>query len=388
MALDTTNMRGVSSAFMILTEACSLKCRYCFVNQNPRQMSLETAIKGAEYLYRNAIKNMSVPSITFFGGEPMLRYDDIIVPLVEYIEKNLTEKTFDLSVTTNGMHLTEERLQFLKEHNIHVLMSMDGDRETQDFNRPTHKDSSSYDVLEKNIPLLLKHFPDTLFRATISNTMAHKTFDNMCFAIKQGFGSMFFIPDVFALWTPEQINDLKSEMRKFSILFIRNVREGKILRFNPLMEKFFEVYHINEAIGKKKPNISAKCGIGMGESGTITTDGTLIGCQQMSSYSDDTFVIGHIDTGEDEAKRLKLAAMFDQRKITGLNKCRGCKMKPICDGGCVANNYLVNGDLTTMPDMLCVWYQMLLDEAIYIMTVLGEEENELFKEFLSIGWRW
>ena len=392
MALDTTNMKGISSAFMILTEACSLKCRYCFVNQNPRQISLETAIKGAEYLYKNAIKNGSIPSIVFFGGEPMLRYDDIIVPLIRHIEKSLTEKRFDLSITTNGMHLTEERLEFFKNHNVNVMMSMDGAKSTQDWNRPTHRDKGSYDVLIEKIPMLLKYFPDTVFRATISNTMAHKTFENICFAIEQGFGSFFFIPDVFAIWTPQQVAELKEQMREFSILFIRNVRGGKILRLNPLLDKFMEVYDINSSIGHKRPNIESKCGLGLGEHGTITTDGTIIGCQQMSSYEDDDmFVIGDICNGEDMAKRINLARQFNQKNITSFKKCKTCLLQPICDGGCVANNYLINGDLASMPDMLCVWYQILLDEAIYIMNTLGEEENELFREFLEFelktGWR-
>jgi uncharacterized protein len=99
-------------------------------------MPLEVATAAVDYLYSNLQKKRKLVNdsslqgmINFFGGEPMLCYDTIIVPLVDYIEKTYPND-FKLGITTNGMLLNKERIDFLYDHNIIPLLSMDGDRET------------------------------------------------------------------------------------------------------------------------------------------------------------------------------------------------------------------------------------------------------------------
>lgn len=77
-------------------------------------------------------------SIAFFGGEPMLMYDSLIVPFIHWIEDSgvAKEYNFTFSITTNGTLLNEERIKFLWSHNIPILLSIDGAKETQDNQRP------------------------------------------------------------------------------------------------------------------------------------------------------------------------------------------------------------------------------------------------------------
>ena len=127
-----------------------------------------------------------------------------------------------------------------------------------------------------------------------------------------------------------------------------------------------------------KPILTHKCGLCTGAGASISVDGKIYACQEMTT-NDDLFEIGNIYDGENLEKRKELASLFNSQKVYGLDNCKDCKFDKICDGACVANNYLWSNDLNRIPDMYCYWQQILLDEAIRICNVLGSEKNELFK---------
>lgn len=112
-----------TSAVVSLTDSCNNACPYCFVDFNPQRMKLETAIQTVEFLKKNCLPEQK-PTFCFFGGEPLLEYDSIIVPLVEKYGDSVT-----WSITTNGVALTEERIDFLAAHGVEILLSMDGTKE-------------------------------------------------------------------------------------------------------------------------------------------------------------------------------------------------------------------------------------------------------------------
>ena len=117
-----------------VTDACNLACRYCFVEQNPHYMTYEIAEKTVHFILNNLkkknekFKTNERCSITYFGGEPTLMWNEIIVPLTTYIRKN--NFPIDLTITTNGTLLNKERIQFLKDNNIFPLLSIDGNSNT------------------------------------------------------------------------------------------------------------------------------------------------------------------------------------------------------------------------------------------------------------------
>lgn len=369
----------ITSAFFILTNQCNLKCKYCFVNQNVERMSYQTALDATNFLIENSKETGYTPNITFFGGEPLLEWDSVIVPLTKYIREEYRQK-FDLNITSNCILMTEDKLKFMEENGIGLLFSIDGDKETQDFNRPFHSGKGSFDVLKDKIPMILKYFPNMTFRATIHRPTAKNTFHNMEFAVEQGYNNMFFTPNVFDEWTEEEKNILRKQMNLFGDYFIENARQGKIVHLNNLDRIFPKILAINNAYSKNldRPLLNHKCGLGTGSGASISPNGEIYGCQEMVT-NDDVFLIGDIYKGEDIEKRKQLASLFNSQKVYGLNNCKDCKFDKICDGGCVANNYLWNKDLNKMPDMYCFWEQILLDEAIRICNVLGNEKNELFK---------
>ena len=145
----------ISGGFLNLTQKCNLKCKYCFVTQQPKEMDYKTAKDAVDFYAKNALDNLDIPDITFFGGEPLLKFEYIIKPLVEYIRKRYGD--FEISVTTNGTLLDEEKLKFLRDNNVGLLLSIDGDKETQNHNRPFHSGKGSFDEID--VDLILKYYP-------------------------------------------------------------------------------------------------------------------------------------------------------------------------------------------------------------------------------------
>lgn len=370
----------ITSAFYILTNQCPLVCRYCFVNQNVNRMSYQTALDATNFLIKNSEETKATPSIVFFGGEPLMEWDTIIVPLTKYI-RNEYKKQFKLSITSNCVLMTEDKLKFMKENSIDLLFSIDGDKETQDYNRPYHNNKGSFDTLEPKIAMIRKYFPSVTFRATIDKNTCMNTFHNMKFAVERGFKGMFFIPNVFDDWNEKQKEILKEQVRLFGDYFIDNARNGKIISLNNLDKLFRNITTINKrhSLGLGKTEVYHKCGLGTGNCSSIAVDGTIYACQEMPT-NDEIFEIGNIYDGENIEKRKKLSSLFDYRLVRGLNNCKDCKMQLTCDGGCIANNFMNNGDINIASDMWCFWQQILLEEAIRICNVLGNERNELFKK--------
>ena len=124
----------------------------------------------------------------------MLLYDEIIVPLVLYAEEKYPNLVH-FGITTNGTLLNKERIDFLKNHNFSILLSIDGDKETQNFNRPQRNGEGSFDLVEKNIDYLLQNFPMTTFRATLYQPTIKYLYNNYLYAIEKGFKNIFICPN-------------------------------------------------------------------------------------------------------------------------------------------------------------------------------------------------
>ena len=97
----------ITNVCLNVTDSCNLKCIYCFVNNQPHYMDLQVAKDTVDFLYNNyqekakLLENVNTPNITFFGGEPMLMYNEIIKPTVEYAA-GAYPGLFSFNITTNG----------------------------------------------------------------------------------------------------------------------------------------------------------------------------------------------------------------------------------------------------------------------------------------------
>lgn len=387
--IDKESLPLITNAFLILTERCPLACKYCFVSQNPREMTYETALQSVKFVCENAEKSGTFPTVCFFGGEPLVKWDDIIVPIVNYIRKEY-KKPCGLNMTTNGVLLTEDKLKFMRENGLSFLLSVDGDKQAQDTNRVYHNGRGSFEDIP--LDLILKYFPEITIRGTFDCNTVEYLSDSIRFMHEFGFDSTFFYPNVSGEWKDISINKMRKQLRNFSDYFIENIRNGKVIHHKPLETKINECVKLNWYIDNNmtysktgKKAIVEKCGIGVNQCCSISTSGEIYGCQEMpSNYmcgEDNIFMFGDVFNGVNVDKRMKLVETFSVKDIDGTEYggCDNCRLQPICNSGCSATNFRYSGSFSKPPRMYCEFNNALLDEAEYIIGVLGEERNELFR---------
>ena len=334
-----------------VTDDCNLHCKYCFVEQHPHYMTYQVAKDAVDWIYNNLQKKRELGycekndmgSVNFFGGEPTLMWDQIIVPITKYIKKNYKDDIF-LGITTNGTLLNEERIKFLKDNQINLLLSIDGGPDTQNQNRPC-KDPKlkSFDLVSKNIPKILEYYPNVTFRATIDQ---------------------YFLNN--------QVPPLSYELINRSFSYIKWIDTQRMMK-NTL-------YH-----GDK---LCERCGLGVNY-GSIAYDGTIYGCQEQDSRStSDIFKLGNIYTGGIEAERHKrLTSLYSKQGTTFCEKpslCEHCKMRLRCfDDCCPSVSYDMFNNFNTKTKINCIFYQTLIDNALVLMQILVPQNNLAFKYYLD-----
>lgn len=353
----------ICGGFLNVTQRCNLACKYCFVVQQPKEMDYEVAKDCADFYARNALEEKTVPNITFFGGEPMLRYDDIVKPLVEYIRK--TYGDYYLDITTNGTLLDEEKLKFFKKNDVGILLSIDGDRKTQDLLRVKHDGSGSFDDID--VKMYLKYNPHGTFRSTLDPRNVEYMYENYLWAKNIGYKSCTMIINVFATWTEEDYRELARNLNKI-MTYIENNDDSIEFTEVSKYKRDLELLESGEA-GNKRVQLCntegcGNCGLGAGRYASCGASGNLYSCQEMTENADcDDFIIGNIYTGVDDEKRYKVISRYHISKVESskAGRCESCSLKQVCNGGCVINNFFKNGDLNVMSEPLCIYQEMCFE---------------------------
>lgn len=380
-----------------LTDACPLACVYCFVEQHPHYMTLEVAKSAVNFILKNLEKKRKNnpeerASITYFGGEPTLMWDEIIVPLTNWVREN--DYPIDFTITTNGVLLNKERIQFLKDNNITPLLSIDGDKATQNYNRPRHDGSGSFDAVSAIIPDLLEAFPNTTFRATIWPETAQYTFENYIFAIRQGFKNVFFIPDCRHSWSVEKQQILEQEIHKiFSFIdfcFTNDIQPPSFSTIEDTYSNMLQLdllkYHhqIKELFLQRN---FFRCGLGT-TFGSIGYDGSIYGCQEQPSKKNNIFYLGNINKQGIEAERHKklLSTYHQEAKIQCEEPqlCEQCILRKNCtQTDCPSSAYDLHNNFFIASKINCLWKQWFLESAIVLNNKMVTDNNMLFKNYLD-----
>lgn len=385
---ELLNKTPLQGAVINVTDNCNLNCRYCFTEQNPKTMELDIGIQALNWLInQNEQKEIEYPidlHIGFFGGEPTLRWDEFIVPLINYYETYLRNKyskkyTMSFGMTTNGQLLNEERIKWFKEHNGNFLLSIDGDRETQEYNRPRKDGLSSFDELEPIIDLLLKYQPDITFRSTITPAMCHNLHKDYLYARKKGFKNYFSIPNFREEWDKEHLQILNEQICLICGTLLFDIENNnQPLGFNLLNQMIN--YCFNPAPQKQH---FRKCGFGTTSIG-ITTDGKLSACQENSTYhNNNIFYIGDIWKGIDQNKQLKLLEQYNETKVYS-NNCKNCEISNICQFlTCPSTNYAMTGEILKRPEANCEWLKILYFNSANLVLNAAQHNSKNFIQYLK-----
>ena len=396
-------LKPITNICLNLTDACNLKCVYCFVQQQPNYMTLDTAKQTLHWLHENneivkkEYDSASVPAIVFFGGEPTLLWDQIIVPLVEYSkEQNLFT---DFSMTSNGTLLTKDKVDFLVNNNMGLMLSCDGDKLTQDYNRPTKNGTSSFDLLYPNLNYIINQFPNIKFRSTLIPDTAQHIFDNIMFAKDQGFKNIQIEINQFEEWPKEIREIVNQEIEKYTNYIIDCINNKiDFISLFSLQEAFrtlillpiYKQYLNQNPVPFLSGNECFRCGMGNGY-GSINYKGDIFSCQEMPSRTNENeiFYLGNIFTGIEQDRIELLQSTFLNRTKTNYNfeneeKCKNCAERLTCRiNYCPINSYIKYKDFGAIPDAWCWWQQLMMSQAQILFDKFYYTKNEFFMTYLQ-----
>lgn len=345
-----------------MTHDCNLRCEYCFASQGTYNgekalLSFETGKKAFDFLVKNSGKRRNL-EVDFFGGEPLMNFDTI-KKLVEY-GRSLEEgnnKHFRFTITTNGVLLDDEKVNYINENMDNVVLSIDGRKETNDRMRKTANAKGSYDVIVNNFKNFVNKRGSKDYFARGTYTSYNLDFSEDVKHMRElGFDKISVEPVVakpeekYAL-KEEHIDILKKEYEKLAKYFIESYNNNK-----------FQFFHFNIELdgGPCIYKRSIGCGAGT-EYVAVTPTGEFYPCHQFVGQEE--FIIGNVDEGitNDE-----IVNKFKNVSVNEKPVCKNCWAKYYCSGGCHANAYNFNKDFNIPYGVGCELEKKRIECSIYI----------------------
>jgi uncharacterized protein len=347
-----------------MTHDCNLRCEYCFASQGTYNgekafLSFETGKKAFDYLVKNSGNRKNL-EVDFFGGEPLMNFD-VIKKLVDYgrsLEKEYN-KHFRFTITTNGVLLDEEKMDYINENMDNVVLSIDGRKETNDRMRKTINKKGSYDLIVDNYKKFISKRGSKDYFARGTYTSNNLDFSEDVKHMRElGFDKISVEPVVakdekkYAL-KKEHVDILKKEYEKLAEYYIESYKSK---------DRRFQFFHFNIELegGPCIYKRSIGCGAGT-EYVAVTPSGDLYPCHQF--VGNEEFIIGNVEEG---ITNRALADKFKNVSVNDKPACRDCWAKYFCSGGCHANAYNFNKDFTVPYDVGCELEKKRIECAIYL----------------------
>ena len=360
----------VKALCLHIAHDCNLACRYCFAEEGEYHgrralMSFEVGKKALDFLIANSGNRVNL-EVDFFGGEPLMNWD-VVKQLVEYGRSREKEcnKKFRFTITTNGVLLNDEIMDFCNREMSNVVLSLDGRKEVNDRMRPFRNGSGSYDLI---VPKFQKFAEsrgtkDYFVRGTFTRNNLDFSKDVLHFA-DLGFKKLSIEPVVADPKEPYSIReeDLPQIMEEYDRLakeFIKRKKEGRGFQF------FHFMIDLNQ--GPCVAKRLSGCGSGT-EYLAVTPWGDFYPCHQFVGMED--FLLGNVDEG---ITNTKVRDEFKLCNVYAREKCRDCFARFYCSGGCAANAYNFSGDITGAYEIGCAMQKKRIECAIMIRAALAED---------------
>lgn len=374
LSIDVVNRpTNVKAICLNVAHTCNLSCEYCFAKGGKYHgpdaiMTTETAKKAIDFLIENSGNHYNL-DVDFFGGEPLMNWD-VVKETVDYA-RNLEEKYnkhFNFTLTTNGMLLDDDKIEYLNENMKNVVLSLDGRREIHDEFRKTIGGKGSFDTVVPKFQNFVSKRGDKEYymRGTYTANNLDFTKDVKTY-LDLGFKRTSLEPVVgnsksdYAL-KEEDLPVLFEEYEKLADMMIDAIDNNN---------KFiFYHYMIDLENGPCAHKRISGCGSGT-EYMAITPSGELYPCHQF--VGNDDFIIGDINQG---IIRDDIIEDFKKCNCYSKEECKSCWANMYCSGGCAANNYNANGDINETHDYSCKLFKKRIEMAIAIKIYEYMKESE------------
>lgn len=293
---------------------CNFHCSYCYESHFTSKLEDET-LSRVEKLVIKQLRDGKDLIISFFGGEPLLYYNDIMKPLIMFAKEKVESygRTFSCNMTSNGYLLNEERVIWLSGHSFtNAQITLDGSREIHNKIRYRFVGDNTYDKIVENIKLLVQHGISVTLRLNCTNSNISSLSD-----IAPSFEDLSedekkrIMVDTQIVWQEETRNVLKDRM-------------------DTVVSSF-----LNSGIPASKMDFRGFCYADRRNSCLVNFNGDVYKCtaRDFSTVPRDGFINEEGDVvWENDSLNKRMEAKFKNPH------CRGCRIFPLCHGGCSTNS--------------------------------------------------
>lgn len=361
----------VKALCLHIAHDCNLACKYCFAEEGEYHgrraiMSYEVGKKALDFLVANSGSRTNL-EVDFFGGEPLMNWQ-VVKDLVAY-GRSLEEphhKKFRFTLTTNGVLLNDDIIEFANKEMANIVLSIDGRKEIHDYMRPHRGGQGSYDEIVPKFKKVAESRNQMNYY--VRGTFTHHNTDfaaDVCHLADLGFKQISVEPVVapdteeYAL-REEDVPKILEEYDKLAVELIKRHKEGNGFNFFHFM--------IDLKGGPCVYKRLSGCGSGT-EYLAVTPWGDLYPCHQFVGQEE--FLMGNVDEG---IVKPEICEEFKSCNVYSKEKCKNCFAKFYCSGGCAANSYNFHGSIHDVYDLGCELQRKRVECAIMIKAALAEEE--------------
>lgn len=369
---ETSVVSPIKSMCLHIAHDCNLRCKYCFASTGDfgtgrKLMPLETGKAAIDFLLEKSAGRENL-DVDFFGGEPLMNFE-VVKEIVAYARGKEKEygKHFDFTITTNGMLLNDENIEFINREMHNVVLSLDGRKEVNDRMRTRVDGSGSYDKILPNFKKLVEKRGDKEYYVRGTYTKYNLDFsEDVMHIYEAGFDQISVEPvmekpEIEYALTEADLEQIYQEYDKLTERLSEVKRNGGFINF----------FHFMIDLNQGPCVVKRLRGCGSGnEYVSITPDGDIYPCHQFVGMEE--YKMGNLADGtfrEDIKKEFAGAHVYSKPA------CQDCWAKFYCSGGCNANNYIYNGDIHKAYELSCKIQKKRLECAI-LMKVCEECETE------------
>ncbi len=365
---------GVVKALCLhVAHTCNLNCTYCFASQGKYHgdravMSFEVGKQALDFLIENSGTRRNL-EVDFFGGEPLMNFD-VVKQLVAYARSREKEcnKNFRFTLTTNGMLINDDVIDFANRECSNVVLSLDGRKEIHDRYRVDYAGKGSWDQIVPKFQQLVQARGDKDYYMRGTFTHANPDFlKDIEVMLDLGFKELSMEPVVCAPGDSSELTDedlpvVMEQYEKLAQLMLKRHREG---------DPFTFYHYMIDLIGG--PCIYKRvsgCGSGT-EYMAVTPWGDLYPCHQF--VGEEKFKLGNVWEG---VTNHKVQDEFAGCNVYAHPECADCWAKLYCSGGCAANAYHATGKVTGVYEYGCKLFRKRMECAIMLEAakLMGDEE--------------
>jgi len=342
---------------------CNMRCDYCFADTGGFSgerslMPLETGKKAIDFLMIQS-RDQKYLDVDFFGGEPLLNWE-VVKEIVTYARQKGREydKKFRFTLTTNGLLIDDDVINFTNREMHNVVLSLDGRQETHDSKRKLPDGSGSYDEVLPKIKKLVeaRRAKGYYIRGTYTNSNPDFILDIFHLA-DLGFKELAIEPAVSKTGTSYALhyNDLPGLLDQYESLALEMIKrrdQGRGFNFYHYMIDLLEGPCLHKRI--------KGCGVGT-EYMAVAPNGELYPCHQF--IGDRKFLLGDVCKG---VVNKNTYDQFSRLNIYSKKECQTCWARFYCSGGCAANAYYASGSIYGVNKLECELIKKRIECAIMI----------------------